>query len=219
MDLLKLYFILLKEYGPRGWWPLVSKIGEAGFDEKGYHLGIYDYPKTDLERFEICLGTIATQNTAWTNAEKAIRNLHEKGMINPNKLISARVEKIAELIRPSGYYNQKAIKMKAFAKFFVKLTKTPSREELLEMHGVGKETADSILLYAYNQTTFVVDAYTKRLIKALKFQEEDYDEVKYLFESNLPKKLDLYQEYHALIVKHCKKYYRGKNLIHDLLAN
>lgn len=184
------YKELLKKYGQQGWWPIQGK----------YHLGDFSYPKNDKQRFEICLGAILTQNTAWKNVEKALKNL--KG-ITPKRLIAMKDDDLKTAIRPAGYYNQKAKKLKIFVEFFIDLNgKTPSREDLLSLWGIGPETADSILLYAYNIPTFVVDTYTKRLFK---LENRSYEEVKKLFESKLSSDHKLFQEFHALIVEHAKQ--------------
>ncbi|MBW2971179.1 endonuclease III domain-containing protein [Candidatus Woesearchaeota archaeon] len=195
MNLLKLYKELLNEYGPQGWWPLI---------ETGYHKGDYSYPNTQEQVFEICIGTILTQNTAWKNVEKAILNLNKVDALNVIGLERLSDGKLRELVKVSGYFNQKAKKLRAFSKFYTQLEdKTPTRKELLEVWGIGPETADSILLYAYKKPEFVVDAYTKRLLLRLGLIDETakYDEIKTLFEQNLEKDYKLFQEFHALIVE------------------
>lgn len=206
MRLNKVYNLLMKEYGPQGWWPL-SCLQRNGCS---YHKGDYSYPKNSKQRFEICVGAILTQNTSWKNVEKALLNL--KGNIDAKKIVSMSPDKLAELIRPAGYFNQKAKKLKIFSKFFLNLKKTPSRDELLSIWGIGPETADSILLYAYNIPSFVIDAYTKRFLIKLKLADEktSYDDMKKLFEKVVKKEFKVYQEYHALIVEHAKRYYSKK---------
>ncbi|WP_269852106.1 endonuclease III domain-containing protein [Methanosarcina horonobensis] len=116
-------------------------------------------------------------------------------------------------MRPAGYYNQKAVRLKTLAEWFLELkSRTPEREELLSLKGVGPETADSILLYAFKQPSFVVDAYTRRIISNLGLADEKtkYSEIKALFEENLPEDMIVYQEYHALLVEHAKRYYQKK---------
>ncbi|NQU98182.1 endonuclease III domain-containing protein [Candidatus Woesearchaeota archaeon] len=181
------YSSLIKEYGPQGWWPIKGK----------YHKKDYSYPRNERERYEIIVGAILTQNTSWKQVEKALENL---GDITPRKILS--MKDLKEKIKPAGYFNQKAGYLKNITEFFIALKgRTPTRKELLAVKGVGPETADSILLYAYNQPEFVVDAYTKRIFKLNK----TYHEIKELFEKNLPKNVKLYQEYHALIVEHAKR--------------
>ena len=178
----------LKAIGPRNWWP-------------------GDTP------FEIIVGAILTQNTAWKNVAKAIENLKQKDLLHPKKMNLVNEKSLALAIRSSGYYNMKAKKLKAFLNFFyeeyqgsIKKMKRESleilREKLLNVHGIGPETADSILLYALEKPSFVVDAYTKRIFSRhdLFSEKISYDEVRNLFMKNLEKDSYLYNEYHALIV-------------------
>jgi len=196
----KLYSTLYEEYGPQGWWPL-STIKT----NNGYHPNNYKYPVTNQERFEICVGAILTQNTSWKNVEKAITNLKEINALCMLYFLDTLEVKIKKAIRPAGYFNQKYKKLVAFTKFFLSLKKrTPIREELLGIWGIGPETADSILLYAYNQPIFVVDAYTRKLLlknKIIKEKEKvSYDYIQKIFMDNLKRDYKLYQEYYALIV-------------------
>ncbi|MBU0471347.1 MAG: endonuclease III domain-containing protein [Nanoarchaeota archaeon] len=204
--MINIYKQLLKKHKPQGWWPLLNCKGTNPTKTgsiKGYHTKDYSYPHNEQEKFEIIIGAILTQNTAWPNVEKALLNLKKLKAINPKKLLKLTDKKLKEAIKPAGYFNQKANYLKNITELFIKLKgKTPTREELLKIKGVGNETADSILLYAYKQPEFVVDAYTKRL---LKLEDKKYEEVKELFEKNLPKKYELYQEYHALIVEEGKR--------------
>lgn len=190
---------LSKSFGPQKWWPAKGK-GNA-------------------RRFEICMGAILTQNTAWKNVEKAIENLRKANLLDEKAIRKAEEKDIALLIKPAGYYNQKAKKLKAFAEFlkennFERLGNMPikeARELLLGVYGVGKETADSILLYALNRPVFVVDAYTKRILErifSLKFK--DYDEWQQFFHSSLRKDTQLFSEYHALLVNLAKEFCRKK---------
>lgn len=172
--------------------------------------------------FEIIVGAILTQNTAWTNVEKAINNLKQNRLLSAKALSKSKPSKIAKLIRPSGYYNIKTKRLKNFLNFLndkfngdldqlLKHETGRLRTELLEINGIGPETADSILLYAANKPVFVIDAYTKRIFSRHGLIKKDaaYEEAQYFFMSNLPKNLKLYNEYHALIVKigkeFCKK--------------
>jgi len=198
--------MLHKAYGCQGWWPLTTSNGHAAenMSEGGYHPGNYSLPQADCQVYEICIGAILTQNVGWGNVEKALHNLLKLEAINPLAILNMDIELIKEAIRPAGYYNQKARKLIGFTEFYVALKgKTPTRKELLGVWGVGKETADSMLLYAFKRPGFVVDAYTKRIFHNLGFIREDaeYDDVKALF---------IYQEYHALIVEHAKRYYTKK---------
>lgn len=190
--LLKIYHRLLACYGPQRWWPA-------------------DDP------FEVIVGAILTQSAAWTNVEQAIANLKRAGALSPFVLHHLPVDRLAHLIRPSGYYNAKALKLKAFAerlhcqyggdlgRFFA-LDTPQLRQELLSIHGVGQETADSIILYATKRPIFVIDAYTRRILSRLGLAPEtdSYWAFQALFAENLPEDEGLYNEYHALLVRHGK---------------
>ncbi|MFT4304024.1 MAG: endonuclease III domain-containing protein [Candidatus Woesearchaeota archaeon] len=193
-ELIILYNSLLEKYGLQGWWPINSK----------YYPGDYSRPKNKLEKFEICIGAILTQNTSWKNVLLALKNLRDKGLLDPYNLNIATEKRISELIKPAGYYNQKSKKLKEFTWFFLSLgDDIPTRKELLEIWGIGPETADSILLYAFHQPEFVVDTYTKRLLvnESLIKGTESYDEIKNIFHDKIPQDYKTYNEYHALIVE------------------
>ncbi|MFH1825767.1 MAG: endonuclease III domain-containing protein [bacterium] len=186
--LLKIYHKLLRHFGPQHWWP-------------------GDTP------FEVMVGAILTQNTNWSNVEKAIDNLRKSKLQNPKQILTAKTSKLQTLIKPSGYFRQKAKKLKAFCKWLPpkKDWNKIKREDLLGVWGIGPETADSILCYALGKKSFVIDAYTVRIFNRLgRIKSKDYHEVKDFFEKNLPKKLKLYQEFHALIVALGKNYCRPK---------
>lgn len=211
-NLINIYNSLLKQHGYQGWWPIFSCKNSK--NNKGYHPGDYNYPRNIRQQFEICVGAILTQNTAWTNVEKALYNLKDKKLLNAKAIIDSKIEELRVAVKPAGYYNQKADYLKEFALFYLSLKgKTPARAELLAVKGIGPETADSILLYAYSQPEFVVDAYTKRMFSQLGFfnEKERYHKVKEIFEKALPRDVALYQEYHALIVEHAKNNYSRKN--------
>jgi len=200
---LGIYRWLFREYGPQGWWPIGGR----------YHKGDYSFPRNEGERFEICAGAILAQNTAWKNAQKAIANLKRAGMLDVRKISRMELKKLALLIQPSGYFNAKARKLKIFANFFSGLRgRIPAREELLSVWGIGPETADSILLYSYGVPSFVADAYTRRIFSNLGLVKKNagYEQVRAFFERNLKKDIAIYQEYHALVVEHAKKYYSKK---------
>lgn len=188
----QIYKQLLKAYGPQGWWPVT----------------------TDNAVFEIITGAILTQNTAWKNVEKAIENLKKNDLVAVEKIRKTDKKRLALLIRSAGYYNQKAERLIIFAEFLSKnpikkLMKEETgklREKLLAIKGIGDETADSILLYAFNKPVFVIDAYTKRIFKRVGYKEESYEELQALFMKNLKKDARLFNEYHALLVE------LGKNL-------
>ncbi|MFA5357184.1 MAG: endonuclease III domain-containing protein [Candidatus Omnitrophota bacterium] len=169
--------------------------------------------------FEVMVGAILTQNTSWLNVEKAISNLKSHNLLRPHKLSKLPLKRLASLIRPSGYYNIKAKRLKSFLKFFIgnyggdikKMRETKPlflREQLLCVNGIGPETADSILLYALDMPLFVVDAYTKRVLLRHGLIEEgaSYGEVQKLFTQNIKKEVKLFNEYHALLVKLGKEY-------------
>ena len=196
--LLKIYDRLFEHFGPQCWWP-----GET--------------------QLEICVGAILTQNTAWSNVEKAISNLKKEKYLKLNRLKVIKTKKLASLIKSSGYFNIKAERLKSFIDYFANHHKgifknlfkgelENIRHSLLSVKGIGPETADSILLYAGGIPIFVVDAYTKRIFSRLKLTAESatYDDVQSFFMKNLPKKTALYNEYHALIVMLGKHYCKPK---------
>ncbi|MFW5887647.1 MAG: endonuclease III domain-containing protein [Bacteriovoracia bacterium] len=205
--LLKTYHCLLNTYGPQGWWPLLK---DNNNHHRNYHPGIYHFPQKPKEIFEICVGAILTQNTNWMGVEKSLWNLKKVKGLTYSGMKKLADTDLLQAIKPSGYFNQKAKKLRILCDNFPKwLKKTPTREELLAIWGIGPETADSILLYAFKVPTFVVDAYTKRILLNLNMIKEQagYDDVKKLFEQNLPKDLIIFQEYHALLVRHAKDHY------------
>jgi len=171
--------------------------------------------------FEVIIGAILTQNTAWVNVERALANLRRRRMLTPRALEPVSLGTLGRLVRPSGYFRQKAKKLKAFVRFLrenfggslARMFWTPTaelRERLLAVHGIGPETADSILLYAGNHPVFVVDAYTKRILlrHGLVRGNADYEEVRQLFESKLPRDPRLFNEFHALLVSVGKNWCR-----------
>lgn len=194
-----IYDQLYNSFGPQGWWPLTIR------HESKHHAG---KPKNFNHRFEIVIGAILTQNTNWKNVEKALYNLSKNNLVDINKIKRIKKEKLAELIKPAGYYNQKAERLKIVAEFLSK-NRNPTREQLLNVKGIGPETADSILLYAFNKPFFVTDAYTKRIFERLGFKVRGYNEWQKLFMDKLPRDMELFKEYHALLVElgknHCKK--------------
>lgn len=185
-----IYKKLYSSFGPQRWWPADSA-------------------------FEVMVGAILTQNTNWQNVEKAINNLKELRLLNLKRLYQLPQKKLAALIRPAGYYNIKARRLKEFINFYQANAKRISsqdtgalRRSLLAVYGIGPETADSILLYALGRPVFVVDAYTKRIFSRHGFIKEgaSYEEVQDLFMRNLKKDVKLFNEYHALIVKLAKDF-------------
>lgn len=211
MSLDNIYKKLLKTFGKQGWWPVTL--------EDELHPQYHNKKKlTEKQKFEIIIGAILTQNTNWKNVEKAIVNLNKENILDINNILKTRKEKLADLIRPSGYFNQKADRLKIIARFFSKnkikdIEKLPLeklRKQLLDIKGIGPETADSILLYAFQKPVFVIDAYTKRIFSryGLIDKKNDYNEFQKYFHKNLKKDVNLFNEYHALIVElakiHCK---------------
>lgn len=221
-SVLIVYQVLLQAYGPQGWWPVRHTLGSLrnACDNRGYHPGCFDIPGNDQQRLEIALGALLTQNTAWTNASTALASLAENGKLSVQELLGAETEQIALAIRSAGYYNQKARAIKEFCRFLnqhpfaVLATKSTSdvRKLLLQVRGIGPETADCILLYALNRPSFVVDAYTRRIFSHLGIVPETikYDSLQVLFEASLPPDHALFQEYHALLVQHGKQHYSRK---------
>ncbi|MBW6489374.1 endonuclease III domain-containing protein [Sulfurimonas sp.] len=206
-----IYKILYENYGPQGWWPI------TGY---GYHKLDYSFPRESNEIFEVCLGSILTQNTTFASVVKSLNNLHVKSALHADAIESMDIDELKEAIRPSGYFNQKTEYILEFIKFYKSLKgATPTREALLHVKGVGEETADSMLLYGYNKREFKVDAYTKRLLIELGFADEKtkYSEIKSFMQSSLKECVKdekelriIYQEFHALIVEHGKHFYSKK---------
>ena len=220
---MKIYKALYEEYGAQGWWPFINYCGVNDKKEGSsceYHILDYSFPKNEEQVFEVCLGSILTQNTAFTSVVKSLHNLDNVGALNYKKIKELPLDEFKALIRPSGYYNQKSNYILEFIKFFEGLSgKIPTRDELLKIKGIGEETADSILLFAYNQPQFKVDAYTKRVLVHYDLVPENakYKEIKLFMEGEIKKKVIeknalviTYQEYHALIVNHAKNYYSKK---------
>ncbi len=197
-----IYNILHKKFGPQRWWPTTLE-GEL-------HPTYHGKKLTEKQKFEVIVGAILTQNTSWKNVEKAIFNLNKAKLLNIDKIRSAEERTIAKLIKPSGYFNQKAKRLKIIADFLSK-NKKPSRDELLAVKGIGHETADSILLYAFNKPFFVIDAYTKRIFSRIGICKDrcSYEELQKIFHDSFPKSQRIFNEYHALIVElakqHCTK--------------
>jgi endonuclease-3 related protein len=191
-ELLSLYRTLLDHFGPLNWWPADSP-------------------------FEVVIGAILTQNTAWTNVELAIANLKDAQALSPDKLSDFPIDRLEELIRPSGFFRQKATRLQNLSRHLVTEWQSnlndfcsgpldEARQRLLARPGIGPETADSILLYAAYRPSFVVDAYTRRIFERVGFLrgDETYAEVRQIFMQSLPEDVTLYNEYHALIVQLAK---------------
>jgi endonuclease-3 related protein len=163
----------------------------------------------------IMVGAVLTQNTAWTNVEKAITNLKTAKALSPEAIAEAPHRRLAAWLKPSGYFNIKAERLRAFCQWLARrggarrIARLPTqvlRAELLQVHGIGPETADDILLYAFNRPVFVIDAYTRRLFQRLGLirGDEKYEQLRHWFETALVADARLFNEYHALIVAHAK---------------
>ena len=189
MILLDIYHKLYKAFGPQHWWPGSTP-------------------------FEVAVGAVLTQNTNWVNVEKAILNLKRQGVLSARALHKMHQDELASLIRPAGYFNVKAKRLKSFIDFLMnethgsmKIMKNRDdrelRMKLLGVNGIGQETADSILLYALEKPVFVIDAYTKRVLSRHNVMDHDrsYEDYQELFHSTLQRDVQLFNEYHALFVK------------------
>ncbi|MCX5754329.1 MAG: hypothetical protein NTW97_11950 [Candidatus Krumholzibacteria bacterium] len=207
---MKVYELLRRGHGPRRWWPVTPPGGTKPFYTGG--------PRNDLQRFEVAAGAILTQNTAWANAERAIENLNRLGAMSPGAIERMDVQALAAAIRSAGYFNQKAKRLRTIAAWF-RANRKGTREGLLALDGVGLETADSIMLYAFNAPVFVVDAYTRRLFGRLALVDPSapYEEIRDRFERNLPRRVYVYKEYHALVVEHGKSVCRKAPLCEKCL--
>jgi endonuclease-3 related protein len=195
-ELLRYYEAMSGALGPMRWWPAQTP-------------------------FEVIVGAILTQSTGWGNVERAIANLRSARVLTPSAMLRVRTPRLAALVRPSGYFRQKAKKLKAFVRFLQtgyqgslkRMFLTPTselREKLLSVHGIGPETADSILLYAGNHPVFVVDAYTHRIFgrHGITDGKPDYENVRALIETSIPRQPELFNEFHALIVNTGKNWCR-----------
>ena len=193
--------MLLRYYGEQGWWPAE-------------------------DHFEIMVGAILTQNTAWTNVEKAISNLKQHNLCSSQDLAQIDQQQLSLLIRPAGYFNQKAARVKSFARWYRqqggydRVNAFPDlqlRELLLSLKGIGDETADDMMLYAFDRPSFVIDSYTRRLFSRLGFCSgtEKYHQLQSMFQHKLPPDVAQYKQYHALIVAHAKRHCRKKPVCKD----
>ena len=197
----------MARYGPQHWWPA-------------------------QEPFEVIVGAILTQSAAWGNVEKAIANLKAAKALSPNTLRQLSLYEVATIIRPCGYYNAKALKLKSFAHWLGEYYNDnlselfannidPLRQQLLSIHGIGQETADSIILYAANKPIFVIDAYTRRIINRIGLAPDSnsYTAYQALFMDNLPTDARLFNEYHALLVRLAKDVCRKSPLCQQCCLN
>ncbi|MCX9010251.1 MAG: endonuclease [Candidatus Methanoperedens sp.] len=197
--MIDVYNKLLVQFGHKNWWPAETP-------------------------FEVVIGAILTQQTKWENVERAIKNLKEGGLISAEPLSKARLEELEELVKCTGFYRQKAKRLKDISAFFFEspdiLAKPADelRSVLLSLKGVGEETADSIVLYAADKPRFVIDAYTKRMCKCMGI-EGGYGELQSIFEHSLPQDVPLYKEFHALIVEYGKQFCGKKRCAECILVN
>ncbi len=181
------YDILFSNFGPQKWWPAKTP-------------------------FEVVVGALLTQQTSWYNVEKAIKKLREKKLLSPKKLLHIETKELSTHLKPTGYYRQKAQRLKILASEFPRLNKLRNkpidkqRKELLKLNGVGKETADSILLYAFNRPILPIDAYTHRTTERIYGVDGNYEEIRLFHESSISKNPKTLNEYHALIVELAKRY-------------
>jgi len=204
IELNDLYAVLKARFGFLNWWPADSKE-------------------------EVITGAILTQQTSWKNVEKAISNLKSARVISVEKLANINLKKLEKLVKPSGFYKQKAKRIKNFMRYVNQnygtlenlFNKNPVelREELLKLHGVGKETADSIILYAAEKPVFVVDAYTKRIIGRVYGLKMEYTELQNFIQSNTKKNTAFYKDFHAQFVELGKNYCKTKPLCDDCPLN
>ena len=225
---------LAGRHGPQGWWPIRSERHLFANDtdprqHRGYHPGELDFPRTRQGRWEIVMGAVLTQNTAWTNVERALDALADARVTAPETLLDLEPTELGALIRPAGYFNQKSRYLRAVGEWFLEqdedLTTGPrsratvqtARPRLLAVRGVGRETADSILLYAYRLPTFVIDAYTRRVLEGrdLIAAAAPYEQLRSLCEgvfwrSTDARRVEVWQEAHALFVEEAKSLRRGR---------
>lgn len=187
---------LFDAYGPQHWWPAQTP-------------------------FEVMVGAVLTQNTAWTNVERAIANLRARDRLAAERIVATRSDHLSRWLRPAGYFNIKAARLKNFCRWYLdsggyatlaRHDTQDLRAALLDVNGIGHETADDILLYAFDRPVFVIDAYTRRLLARLGLftGDEPYDALRRAIERRLGPDAGLFQEFHALIVQHAKQHCRAK---------
>jgi endonuclease-3 related protein len=198
--LIDIYRRLLDRFGPQHWWPAE-------------------------EPFEVIVGAILTQSAAWGNVEKAMANLKRAEALPPKKLRQLSLPKLAKMVHPCGYYNAKALKLKSFAFWLgnhynddldslFAVNTDDLRQQLLSVHGIGQETADSILLYAAGKPVFVIDAYTRRILSRIGLvpEKDSYGGYQAFFMEHLPPDAAIFNEYHALLVRLGKDFCRRRPL-------
>ncbi|MEJ2398500.1 MAG: endonuclease III domain-containing protein [Gammaproteobacteria bacterium] len=200
----QVYKILLRSYGPQRWWPADSP-------------------------FEVMVGAVLTQNTSWLNVERAIANLKQDKALTAKAIAGMRHARLANLLKPAGYFNIKATRLQNFCRWYTtqgglrrlqRYETDALRQLLLSVNGVGPETADDMLLYAFERPVFVIDAYTRRLFSRLTHiaGDESYEALRQQFQNSLSRvkqQVKIFNEYHALIVQHAKQACRSKPQCHD----
>ncbi len=204
---------LLTAYGPQGWWPIPTRAGIEGRDNAGYRAALSMPVRPDAinaaqDRFEIAVGAVLAQNTAWTGATKALIALHHAGLLSPGALADVDDAFLCQTIRTAGTFKIKAVYLKALAAAWPGFeAHTPSRKHLLAIQGIGYETADCILLYCFSQPVFIGDAYARRILFRLGFfnSPQSYEATRMAAESVLPSDSDYLAEVHALIDEHGKR--------------
>ncbi|MFH2113246.1 MAG: DNA repair protein [Spirochaetota bacterium] len=233
MNLVQIIDALACAYGPRGWWPLPSKAGQDGRNPAGYLVSGSvpvgpDAPGPDQNsrraaRFEIAVGAILAQNTAWSGASKAVAALAEHSLLAPKAILEIDVLELATILRPAGTFARKTLYLKTLAAAWPDLdVGTPTRNELLALRGIGHETADCILCYGYGQPRFVADAYARRIAVRCGAATADpdaglgaglsYEELRHRAEAELPADARYLAEGHALLVEHAKRHCRVRPL-------
>jgi endonuclease-3 related protein len=198
-----IYKLLFAAFGPQHWWPAASP-------------------------FEVMTGAVLTQNAAWPNVERAIANLKRARKLGPKAILALSDRELQRLLKPSGFFRVKAKRLRSFVVYFVghyqgsvaRMRREPLerlRPELLQVHGVGPETADSILLYALDKPSFVIDAYTRRILDRHGWitRQAVYEDIRAMFENSLPHRVRLFNEYHALFVRLAKTHCRPRPRCED----
>lgn len=195
-DITDVYRRLLCAYGPQGWWPAEHA-------------------------FEMMVGAILIQHTAWSNAERALESIRDAGLFDPRKLSTVPIQRLAQLVRPAGMFNVKAKRLHNFVRWYreqggyQRLNRLPTsqlRKRLLAVNGIGRETADDVLVYAFSRPVFVVDAYARRIFRryGLISGDESYEQIRNLVEGTMPVDPVQLGEFHALLVAHAKAACRAR---------
>ncbi|MBI5073202.1 endonuclease [Candidatus Woesearchaeota archaeon] len=208
----QVYNELLRVYSHQGWWPINNEYKKRS-------------TLSDTEKFEIIVGALLTQNTSWIQVEKALNELRKNNCLSVQGIIETKQETLGQYIKPAGYFNQKSERLKIIAQFLLQhplaelqqMETNRLRALLLSVKGIGPETADSIILYAFSKPSFVIDTYTKRIMSRIGLCRKDvtYDELQELIVRNIPVDVEMYNEYHALLVEHAKQHCQTKPICAD----